>query len=168
MSDAEKSAQALASLKHGHSAAAKRTPTYNSWLEMRKRCSNPNRHQANLYIGSGVKICDRWQNFENFLADMGERPEGTTLDRWPNQRGNYEPGNCRWATPREQGRNTCRSRLTLEMATEIAVMRLRGVSAAEIARKYGINESMPRHIATGRNWPDALEAAKKIIGESNG
>lgn len=74
------------------------TPTYNSWASMKRRCGvHPK------YIK--VKVCDRWQNFINFLEDMGERPEGKTLDRWPNAEGNYEPGNCRWATPKEQANN---------------------------------------------------------------
>jgi hypothetical protein len=153
---------------HGHTVHDTKSPTYESWLDMRYRCNNPKRRQANLYIGRGIKVCERWANsFENFLADMGERPEGKTLDRWPNQNGDYEPGNCRWATPREQARNMRSNKLTLETATEIALMRLRGATISSIAAKYGVNDSMVRHIAKGRNWPDALEAAKKILGETN-
>lgn len=64
-----------------------------------------------MYGGAGIKVCDRWINsFTDFLADMGERPLGKTLDRWPNPFGNYEPGNCRWATIYEQRRNRCPGR----------------------------------------------------------
>jgi hypothetical protein len=59
-------------------------------------------HEARYYAERGVLVCKRWEIFENFLADMGERPPGKTLDRWPDSDGNYEPTNCRWATPREQ------------------------------------------------------------------
>jgi hypothetical protein len=75
---------------------------------MRARCNNPRHHAYEHYGGRGIKICDRWsgeQGFENFLSDMGERPPGKTLDRYPNNDGNYEPGNCRWATSKEQARN---------------------------------------------------------------
>lgn len=93
-------------LKHGHSGTGarskNRSPTYATWQAMKKRCRNPKKRH---YYGK-VVVCDRWANsFENFLEDMGERPEGMTLDRYPNPEGNYEPGNCRWATPKEQRHN---------------------------------------------------------------
>lgn len=72
---------------------------------MRQRCLNPNATGYDRYGGCGISVCDRWGSFENFLADMGERPEGTTLDRFPNPGGDYEPGNCRWATAKEQRSN---------------------------------------------------------------
>lgn len=68
------------------------------------RCTNPKHGYYEYYGARGITVCDRWRNYENFLADMGERPEGTTLDRIDND-GNYEPGNCRWATWDEQGAN---------------------------------------------------------------
>lgn len=94
--------------RHGHS---KGTRTYRSWMAMRDRCRYSNHKDYEHYGGRGIKVCERWQSFENFLADMGERPVGLTLDRIdPN--GNYEPGNCRWATWSEQRENQCRSVLT--------------------------------------------------------
>lgn len=90
--------------KHGH-AIGKTSRTYNSWAGMLARCTDSgSRHWPN-YGGRGIKVCERWQQFENFLADMGERPEGKTLDRFPNNDGDYEPDNCRWATPLEQSNN---------------------------------------------------------------
>jgi len=77
---------------------------YRSWHAALQRCSNPNSHFFVNYGGRGIKFCERWRLFDNFFADMGARPEGHTLDRIdPN--GNYEPGNCKWSTPREQSLN---------------------------------------------------------------
>ena len=81
-----------------------RTPTYSSWHGMKGRCNNENHHKYHLYGGRGISLCERWHDFSNFLEDMGERPEVTTLDRIDSEKG-YEPGNCRWATPTEQNRN---------------------------------------------------------------
>ena len=93
--------------KHGHTGGEKGrpSPTYQAWHAMRQRCTNPNTAQWLDYGGRGISVCDRWADFRNFLEDMGERPEGKTLDRWPDKNGNYEPGNCRWATPKEQTEN---------------------------------------------------------------
>lgn len=82
------------------------TPAYISWQSMCQRCSNPKGKRAALYIGRGIKVCERWRtSFENFLADMGKRPEGCSLDRFPDNDGNYEPGNVRWATASQQSNN---------------------------------------------------------------
>src|SRR5258708_3593459 len=93
------------SLRHGHVLGGRATPTYRTWCSMRARCLNPNFHKYKSFGARGITICERWSKFENFLADMGERPEGKTLDRYPDKQGNYAPGNCRWATRSEQQRN---------------------------------------------------------------
>lgn len=87
---------------HGATANWSRTPTYRSWDAMTQRCTNPNNIGFADYGGRGIRVCERWRKFENFLADMGERPPGKTLDRFPDVDGNYEPNNCRWATAQEQ------------------------------------------------------------------
>jgi len=97
------------SLRHGHSRPGAHSPTHQSWRAMQTRCDNPRGKCYELYGGRGIAVCDRWRVFENFLADMGERPEGLTLDRLDVE-GNYEPGNCRWATVQEQNRNRRRRR----------------------------------------------------------
>lgn len=82
----------------------KGTPTNNTWKMMVQRCCNPNHQAFDRYGGAGITVCERWRTYKNFLADMGERPEGKTLDRIDGK-GNYEPGNCRWATWEEQHAN---------------------------------------------------------------
>lgn len=81
------------------------TKTYKTWQCLKERCHNPNSTQYPLYGARGIKVCDRWRNsFYAFFEDMGERPKGKTIDRI-NGDGNYEPGNCRWATSLEQAHN---------------------------------------------------------------
>lgn len=96
-------------LLHGHAKASGPTRTYNSWANMRQRCNNPKVRDFHNYGGRGITVCERWTKFENFLADMGEVPDGMELDRYPNNDGNYEPSNCRWAT-RKQNNATGRRR----------------------------------------------------------
>lgn len=82
------------------------TPEYHSWNGMKARCTNPKGKDWNRYGGRGIRVCDRWLNsFENFLADMGRRPgPGYSIERKEND-GNYEPGNCCWATAKDQAKN---------------------------------------------------------------
>jgi hypothetical protein len=77
---------------------------HNSWHWMISRCFDSWNASYPTYGGRGITVCPRWMAFDNFVDDMGDRPDGTTLDRINND-GNYEPGNCRWATPKEQRAN---------------------------------------------------------------
>jgi hypothetical protein len=95
----------LGTKKHGMS----RSPEYSIWAGMRKRCLNPSYREFRLYGGRGITIAPRWEDFDNFLADMGSRPSDKhSLDRIDSD-GNYEPSNCRWATDLEQSNNTSRN-----------------------------------------------------------
>lgn len=95
--------------QHGHAPQTGETPEYRSWHAMIQRCTNPKTIRWARYGGRGIKVCQRWLNsFENFLADMGLKPEPKhrySIDRYPNNDGNYEPGNCRWATWSQQNRD---------------------------------------------------------------
>jgi len=97
---------------HGESetTAKKATVEHQTWNRMLGRCYNPNYTGYQYYGGRGIKVCERWRKYEKFLADMGRRPEGMSLDRYPDNNGNYEPRNCRWATPKQQSANRRNSR----------------------------------------------------------
>jgi len=82
------------------------SPEYLSWRSMKARCGNPNATGFKNYGARGITFCERWRDFNAFLADMGRRPSPRhSLDRWPDADGNYEPTNCRWATALEQRHN---------------------------------------------------------------
>lgn len=106
----------------------KKIPAHASWVAMKARCLNPNHPAYHRYGGRGIEICDLWSGFECFYADMGDRPEGMSLDRI-NTDGNYEPNNCRWATPSEQSNNMSTNR-RINFEGEL-------LTVAEVSKKTG-------------------------------
>lgn len=130
--------------------------TYSSWASMKSRCKVVNHPDFALYGARGIKVCERWQLFENFLADMGERPPGTSIDRI-NNNGGYEPGNCRWATAREQSKNRRRARspkLEEHEYAQIAWLKEEGYSYRVIGEFFGVKLShaacVVRRVRLGR------------------
>jgi hypothetical protein len=106
--------------RHGHSRKAGQSATYHSWRSMMMRCYNKNCDGYKYWGGRGITVCESWHNFANFLADMGEKPKGSSLDRIHNQRG-YEPTNCRWATPSEQSLNRRSAHLLTYLGETLSV-----------------------------------------------
>lgn len=95
---------------NGKTHGMSKTKTHIVWKSMRNRCNGPSQDSYHLYGGRGIRVCERWDSFENFLSDMGECPQGYSLDRI-NVNGNYEPDNCRWIPLKRQAHNTRRSRV---------------------------------------------------------
>jgi hypothetical protein len=106
------------STKHGLMPRKGRSLTYNSWSNMMRRCTNPDHPRYPDWGGRGITVCERWRDYRNFLADMGEKPPGTTLGRIDND-GPYEPGNCQWETHAKQARNTRSIKLTPRVVRDI-------------------------------------------------
>lgn len=129
---------------HGHTIGNKDglgvSPTYQSWQMMRKRCENSNHDRYKWYGARGITVCERWQRFENFLEDMGERPNGMSIDRIDND-GNYEAANCKWITHVEQIRKKRATKLNTEAVKVIRFFVARGASRAKTARVYGVSRS---------------------------
>jgi len=123
--------------KHGHTKKNYATSTYYIWAEMIQRCFTPTHKRFNDYGGRGITVCNRWRDFQNFLSDMGEKPESKSLDRMDNN-GNYEPGNCRWATKDEQINNTRQN-----VYIDIGEIR---ITMKQFSRAYGIPYARFRYL----------------------
>lgn len=137
----------MAPTKHGMS----REPVYYVWNTMKQRCLNPNDKDYAAYNTLG--ICERWLQFENFYADMGDRPDGMMIERIDNNKG-YFPGNCRWATPMEQARNRANTKLTARDVASIRELCTSGMEPTEIADLHGISRDHVYNIRDGKYWRD--------------
>ncbi len=130
---------------HGHRRGDKKSSQYTAWINMKDRCCNPKYKTFSSYGGRGIKVCQRWlDSFEDFLSDMGPKPSaGHSLDRFPDKNGNYEPGNCRWATVKMQNRNKRNNRtITLNGITK---------STSEWAEEHGLANSTVK-ARLNRGW----------------
>lgn len=136
--------------KHGLST---RTPLYRLWVQIRSRCHDQNRRDFKHYGGRGVRVCSQWDDFTQFEADVGPHPGGKlTLDRRDTNR-DYEPGNVRWATRQTQARNRNYCTLDKPTADRLRSEYVRGVvKQSDLARKYGVSQSLVSKIVLWRNW----------------
>src|SRR5689334_6519404 len=142
-------------IKHGAGARGGRTPEYRSWESMIQRCKE--KRSAKWYAERGITVCERWRDFANFLADMGTRPSGTSLDRINNDLG-YEPGNCRWATPNQQNANR-------RVCKQLEHGGLR-MTASEWSRRLGMSrETIVNRLRSG--WPMDRVLAPPIKKQHN-
>jgi hypothetical protein len=140
---------------HGHTVGYKPTRAYTTWVNVINRCTKPRTSHYRFYGGSGITVCERWFSFENFLADMGEPPDGLSIDRINNSLG-YSPENCRWATHTEQCNNRRNSRfITHDGVTHTLSewSRITGINRATLKRRANLMwppEKMLFHPATNR------------------
>jgi hypothetical protein len=130
------------------------TATYRTWRHMRERCDNPRNKDFPDYGGRGIRVCDRWRSYENFLADLGERPPGTSIDRIDNNKG-YEIGNVHWASSAQQAQNRRSTKLSVDVARSIRARHSNGETLASIARDVGVSRTMVRNVVHGRAWSSA-------------
>lgn len=128
-------------------------PAYRAWTRMRNRCRNPQDPVYRYYGGRGISVCEAWdQAFEVFWADMGPTwAPGLSLDRIDNS-GNYEPGNCRWATAVTQSRNRRNVKLSMEAAEEIRRLFAADEPLPRIARQFRVSRSLVRQVVLGLTW----------------
>ena len=135
-----------------------KTRTYNIWCAMKQRCNYKKSKSYKDYGGRGISICERWENsFDNFLEDMGYCPAGCSIDRIDNN-GDYEPGNCRWATRKEQGRNTSRN-VFIDFNGEKKTI-------SEVAEAIGMNYRTLYYRIFSYGWP-IMKAIKVPVDVSH-
>ena len=128
------------------------TPIYITWKAIKQRCLNLNNPAYKDYGGRGIKMCNRWLNsFENFFADMGEKPDGLELDRIDND-GDYEPNNCHWTTTKENNRNKRDIVLSVEKANKIRILKGKGLKLKDIAEKLNIQRHSISNVLYRNDW----------------
>lgn len=132
---------------------ARRARSYKVWMSMNSRCRYPSSPGWKHYGGRGIQVCDRWGDFRNFLSDMGEPPPGTQIERKDNN-GDYEPGNCVWATRHVQNRNR-RDNVFVIVAGERMVMK-------DACAKYGIHDSTVYRTAARHKRPATIVFAEYL------
>lgn len=138
--------------KHGASHGGPFQREYRVWKNMRNRCRNPRAVDFGKYGGRGIRVCERWNDFRLFIADMGPAPTTShTLDR-RDVNGDYEPSNCRWATQTEQQRNRTNNKLSPDKAAEIRSLRGSGWSLQRLADRFDVSKKLVLQVVQGKAW----------------
>ncbi len=127
------------------------TPEYKTWASMFARCRNENNKSFKNYGGRGISVCESWELFANFFADMGCRPDGMTLERLDNSQG-YSKENCVWATRFQQARNRRSVRLSEEIVEQICEMRRAGAAYSAIAKQFTCSRSQVSRVCNDQSW----------------
>ena len=150
-----------------------RAPEYGTWWGMVQRCTYPRHNRFHIYGGRGIMVCDRWRygedgksGFECFMSDMGSRPEGCSIDRVDNN-GNYELGNCRWATASTQMKNRRPFKLNASQAAEIRTLD-GSMSHTEIALRFGVARQTVGDILTGRTFTNGDQPGVRLRKATDG
>lgn len=146
----------MALKRHGHASNRTTTRTYQTWINIKKRCYAKYDKSYHRYGGRGITVCDRWlESFENFLEDMGEAPIERSIDRIDNN-GNYCPENCKWSTRSEQSRNSKCAKMNIQSIKSLKndLSKNNRLSYRKLAKKYGITVGMIWQIAHGNYWGD--------------
>lgn len=134
-------------------------PTFRIWCAMRNRCNNKNNKSYFMYGAVGVRVCERWDlSFDAFMQDMGDRPPKMSIDRFPDCKGNYEPGNCRWATDFEQANNR-RNSIYIDFSGK-------RLSVAEWARELAVPEARLYYRITHGWTPEKALFGKRHLRDS--
>jgi len=128
-------------------------PLYKTWSNMIRRCENPNDCSYKNYGARGITVCERWHNIQNFIDDMGERPQGCSLDRIDNEKG-YYPENCRWTNGYNQSRNRRMTKLSMEKARYIRQQRANGVARKVLAEELGVSIASIKKVISNSHWPE--------------
>lgn len=147
---------AVGNTKHGENHTLRHggpSREYRAWASARNRCINPKNNNYKDYGARGIRMCERWEDFAKFLEDMGRCPPGHSIDRYPDNNGNYEPGNCRWATDTQQNNNT--------RATRHFNYHGENLSFAQIARLNGISKTSLWGAVIGRG-EDLQEVIRRL------
>jgi hypothetical protein len=143
-------------LRHGHCSRKKWSPEYSIWMGMRVRCRDPKAKDYPRYGGRGIKVCERWEIFENFLTDMGERPSPDHSVERDDNDGHYEPGNCQWSTPKDQNRNM-RTNFVVEYQGTKMILK-------DAAEKAGLNYYTVWSRIARQGWSVADALSKPVRG----